>query len=143
MTTPMGNQVSFITLGVDDLERAVTFYRDILGFETRGIMGADKPNGAVAFFKMQAGLRLALWPRASIANEHGLPLGVPDPAGMMLAHNVDTAEQVDEIFEHLRSHETPILREPAPFSWGGYGGVFADPDGHLWEVVWNPHLSEL
>lgn len=139
----MGNSISFITLGVDDLERAVAFYRDTLGLETKGIVGQDIPHGAVAFFYMQPGLRLALWPRESIAVEHQLPLGPRDPAGMMLAHNVSSAEEVDKIITAVREAGAVIVREPKPFSWGGYGGVFADPDEHLWEVVWNPNLSEL
>lgn len=140
---PMGHSISFITLGVDDLERAVVFYRDGLGLETKGIVGQDIPHGAVAFFYMQPGLRLALWPRKSIAAEHQLPLGSRDPAGMMLAHNVSSAEDVDSIIAGVRAAGATIVREPKPFSWGGYGGVFADPDEHLWEVVWNPNLSEL
>lgn len=143
MNQVMGNQVSFITLGVDDLERSVTFYRDTLGWETRGIVGSEHNHGAVAFFKLQSGLRLALWPRKSIAAEHNLPLGGNDPAGMMLAHNVDSADDVDRIFAALKANGVQIHRAPASFSWGGYGGVFSDPDGHLWEVVWNPHLSDL
>lgn len=138
---PFINQVSFITLGVDNLERAVAFYRDVLGWKTNGIVGSDKPNGAVAFFQLQAGLMLALWPRESIAAEHHLPIGPADPASMMLALNVATAGEVDQMHSYLSERGAVIHRPPAPFSWGGYGTVFADPDGHLWEIVWNPQFS--
>lgn len=84
----MKPRISFITLGVDDLERAVAFYRDGLGLPTPGIIGTEFEYGAVAFFELQPGLTLALWPRASLARDTGLPVDGPAPTSMCLAHNV-------------------------------------------------------
>lgn len=141
MGTParFSNKISYITLGVDDLPRAVAFYRDVLGLATKGIVGSELDHGAVAFFDFQPGLKLALWPRASISAECGVPLGAADPAGMMLAHNVASTQAVDDILAHVANAGATITRAARSFAWGGYGGMFQDPDGHLWEVVWNPH----
>jgi len=133
------NSISYVTLGVDDLERAMTFYRDGLGLDTKGIVGSELDHGAVAFFDFQPGLKLALWPRKSIAAECHVTASKPDPAAFMLAHNVPTREHVDHIIAQVRDAGAVIVRPPKEFSWGGYGGVFQDPDQHLWEVVWNPH----
>lgn len=132
----MKPQISYITLGVDDLERAVTFYRDVLGLPTEGIVGAEFEHGAVAFFKMAGGLTFALWERESIANDCGVEKGQPDPTAMMLAHNVASTAEVDALLASLP--ETAVVKPPRTLFWGGYGGVFTDPDGHLWEVVYNP-----
>ncbi|MCC5854363.1 MAG: VOC family protein [Idiomarina sp.] len=138
----MTQRISYITLGVDDLARATAFYRDGLGLPTKGIVGEEFNHGAVAFFDFQPGLRLALWPRESISAECHVPLGPSDPAGFMLAHNVASVTAVDEIIAQAEKAGAKIVRPPAYFSWGGYGGVFQDPDQHLWEVVWNPNDTE-
>lgn len=132
----MQSQISYITLGVDDLERSVAFYRDVLGLPTEGIIGEEFEHGAVAFFKMAGGLTFALWPRESIAADCGVAVGAPDPTALMLAHNVSSAEEVDELMAALP--EPAVVKPARKLFWGGYGGVFADPDGHLWEVVFNP-----
>ena|SRR5690554_6119697 len=128
--------ISYITLGVDDLERAVAFYRDVLGLPTQGIIGTEYNYGAVAFFKMAGGLTFALWERDSIAKDSGVTKAAPDPTAVMLAHNVATADEVDAIMASLPS--SAIIKPARELVWGGYGGLFADPDGHLWEVVYNP-----
>jgi catechol 2,3-dioxygenase-like lactoylglutathione lyase family enzyme len=92
----MRPRVSLITLGVDDLERSVAFYRDGLGLPTRGIMGTEFEIGAVAFFELECGLKLALWPRTSLAADSGLPVGAPNPTGFSLAHNVASQAEVDD-----------------------------------------------
>lgn len=132
----MPPQISYITLGVDDLERSVAFYRDVLGLPTEGIIGNEFEHGAVAFFKMAGGLTFALWPRESIAADCGVAVGTPDPTALMLAHNVGSAEEVDMLMASLP--EEAVVKPARKLFWGGYGGVFADPDGHLWEVVFNP-----
>lgn len=132
----MQPRISYITLGVDDLERSVAFYRDVLGLPTDGIIGSEFPQGAVAFFKMEGGLTFALWPRASIAADCGVPQGVPDPTGVMLAHNVASMGEVDTLMQLIPVEA--VVKPPRELFWGGYGGVFRDPDGHLWEVVYNP-----
>ncbi|RUO34399.1 glyoxalase [Aliidiomarina shirensis] len=133
------NSISYITLGVDSLERSLAFYRDGLGLSTKGILGEEINNGAVVFFDFQPGLKLALWPRKSISEECGVTLGQPDSAGFMLAHNVADRAAVDDIIQQVTAAGATIVRPAKSFGWGGYGGVFQDPDGHLWEVVWNPH----
>ena len=93
----MKPRVTFITLGVDDLERAVRFYRDGLGWNTPGVVGTQFEHGAVAFFELQAGLRLALWPRASLAHDSGLKDGGKSALEFTLAHNVATKREGDEV----------------------------------------------
>lgn len=134
----MKPRVTVITLGVADLERAVGFYRDGLGWPTEGIVGREFEHGAVAFFDLQSGLRLALWPRASIAHDSGFPQGAPNSVEMTLGHNVGTAVEVDAVMERAGRAGAVIVKPAHETFWGGYAGYFQDPDGHLWEVVWNP-----
>lgn len=139
----MKPQITALTLGVADLERAVAFYRDGLGFATQGIIGQDIENGAVAFFNLQAGLKLALWPRRSLAADTSLGEHLPSPTEFSIGHNVDSPAEVDAIMA-LALHAGGKLVKPAqPTFYGGYAGYFQDPDGHLWEVVFNPGLAEL
>ena len=93
----MQPRITVITLGVDDLERAVAFYRDGLGLKTEGIVGTEFEHGAVAFFDLQAGLKLALWPRASLAHDAGLPVGTPGVTELSLGHNVASKNEVDAV----------------------------------------------
>ena len=93
----MEPSISFITLGVADLERSVAFYRDGLGLSTQGIIGTEFENGAVAFFTLRGGLRLALWPRRSIAADTGLVEQAAAPTSFTLAHNTATAAEVDQV----------------------------------------------
>ena len=134
----MKPRVSFITLGVDDLDRAMRFYRDGLGLSTAGIVGTEFEHGAVAFFEMQPGLILALWPRASLAHEVGLELGPRSATEFSLAHNVSDKAEVDLMMQQAGAAGGRILKAAADTFWGGYAGHFQDPDGHLWEVAWNP-----
>jgi hypothetical protein len=133
-------RVTLITLGVDDLERALVFYRDGLGLRTEGIAGQEFEHGAVAFFDLQPGLKLALWPRASIARDAGLPLGEASPTEFTLAHNVSSAAEVDAVMEQAKQAGAAIVQPARRTFWGGYAGYFQDPDRHLWEVAWNPEL---
>ena len=134
----MKPRISLITLGVDDLERSVTFYRDGLGLPTEGIAGKEFESGAVAFFELEGGLRLALWPRTSLARDAGLALGAPGAAAFALAHNVACAAEVDAVMSQAEFAGATILKAAEDTFWGGYAGYFQDPDGHLWEVAWNP-----
>ena len=139
----MRPHVTLVTLGVDDLERAVAFYRDGLGWPTRGIVGADVPNGAVAFFRLDGGLKLALWPRASLAADSGLPLQPPSATEFSLAHNVGTTAEVDAVMARAARAGARVVKPAAPTAWGGYAGCFQDSDGHLWEVAFNPGFDAL
>lgn len=136
----MQPRVTVITLGVDDLERALRFYRDGLGLNTEGIVGREFEHGAVAFFDLQPGLKLAIWPRGSIAHDTGLALSQSSPTEFTLGHNVLSREEVDSVMEQARQAGATIVKPAQETFWGGYAGYFQDPDGHLWEVVWNPQL---
>jgi catechol 2,3-dioxygenase-like lactoylglutathione lyase family enzyme len=136
----MKARITLITLGVDDLERAVRFYRDGLGLETQGIVGKEFEYGAVAFFDLLSGLKLALWPRRSIAHDSGLPPGPPSATEFTLGHNVTSKAEVDAVMAQVRQAGGTIVKPAADTFWGGYAGYFQDPDGHLWEAAWNPQL---
>lgn len=136
----MKPQLTVLTLGVDDLDRALRFYRDGLGFATRGLVGQEFEHGAVAFFELQAGVRLAIWPRSSIAHDSGLAEGPRSSTEVTLGHNVATRAEVEIVLAQAERAGARIVKHACDTFWGGYSGYFADPDGHLWEVVWNPQL---
>jgi uncharacterized protein len=134
----MKPRVTLITLGVDDLPRAVRFYRDGLGLKTEGIVGTEFAHGAVAFFDLQAGLKLALWPRNSIAHDTGIAVGSPNATDVTIGHNVSAKAEVDAVMDQAKRAGAVIVKVPHDTFWGGYAGYFRDPEGHLWEVAWNP-----
>lgn len=136
----MKPRVTVITLGVDDLESAVAFYR-ALGLETKGIVGEEYDHGAVAFFDLQPGLRLAVWLRESIAHDTGLASSPVSATEFTLGHNVRSREEVDEVMQEAERAGATIVKAAHDAFWGGYSGYFQDPDGHLWEVVWNPQFE--
>ena len=137
----MKARITVLTIGVNNLEKSVAFYRDGLGLRTEGIIGKEFEYGAVAFFELQNGLRLALWPRNSIAHDTGIPLQPPSSTEFTIGHNVNGKEEVDEVIKQAQKAGANIVKAPADTFWGGYAGYFQDPDGHLWEVVWNPNLE--
>jgi uncharacterized protein len=132
--------ISVITLGVDDLERSVRFYRDGLGLPTEGIVGKEFEHGAVAFFDLNYGLKLAAWPRKSLSHDTGLPLQHPSAMEFSIGHNVSSKNEVDEVMAQAAEAGANIVKGAQSTFWGGYAGYFQDLDGHLWEVVWNPAL---
>ncbi|MBN9421312.1 MAG: glyoxalase [Candidatus Accumulibacter sp. 66-26] len=136
----MKARITLITLGVDDLEKAVRFYRDGLGWPTEGIVGREFEHGAVAFFDLQAGLKLALWPRRSIAHDSGLPLTAASATELTLGHNVASKAEVDAVLRQARDAGAVVVKPAHDTFWGGYAAYFQDPDRHLWEVAWNPRL---
>lgn len=136
----MRPHITLITLAVEDIERALAFYRDGLGLATNGIIGQEYEHGAVAFFDLQPGLSLALWPRASLAHDTGLPVGSPSATELSIGHNVRSKEEVLAVMEQARAAGAVVVKEAQDTFWGGFGGYFQDPDGHLWEVAWNPNM---
>jgi len=139
----MQPHITLITLAVDDLERAVAFYRDGLGFPTKGIVGTEIENGAVAFFSLHAGLKLALWPRKSLAADSTLPLQPRSSTEFSLAHNVASQAEVDAVMRQASQAGAEVVKPAQATAYGGYAGYFLDPDGHLWEVVFNPDFASL
>lgn len=138
----MKPKITVLTLGVDNLERSVAFYRDGLGFETDGIVGTEFEHGAVAFFDLDGGLKLALWSRADLAYDAGLSETPASSTDFSLGHNVNSAAEVDDAMSQAAAAGAEIVKLAASTFWGGYAGYFRDPDGHLWEVVWNPQFGQ-
>jgi predicted lactoylglutathione lyase len=135
----MKPRITVITLGVDDLERSLEFYREGLGLPTQGIVGKEFQHGAVAFFDLQAGLKLAIWNRKDIAHQAKILQTASSPTEFTIGHNVGSKEEVDMVMEQAKKAGAVITDPPHDAFWGGYSGHFQDLDGHLWEVVWNPH----
>lgn len=136
----MKPRISLLTLGVDDLERAVRFYRDGLGLATDGIVGTEFEHGAVAFFELQGGLKLALWARGDLAHDAGLSVHPRSITEFCIAHNVRSADEVDTVMQEAKTAGARIVKPAQKTFYGGYSGYFEDPDGHLWEVTWNPDM---
>ena len=137
----MQPRLSFVTLGVADLARATAFYRDVLGLP-------QKPTStSISFFELGK-TWLALYPRELLAEDATVPSEGPGFSdggfrGFTLAHNVKTREEVDALLAHVAAHGGRIVKPARDADWGGYSGYFADPDGFLWEVAWNPHFPHV
>ena len=131
-TVTMEQRISLITLGVADLQRAVNFYEQVVGWKPE-----QSPPGVV-FFDLN-GVVLALWPHDELAKDMNIPTGsFPSYRGSSLAHNARSEAEVDAIFARLKLHGATILKQPQKAFWGGYSGYFSDPDGHVWEIAYNP-----
>ncbi|HLE03953.1 MAG TPA: VOC family protein [Anaerolineales bacterium] len=137
----MKPRVTVITLGVDDLQRSLAFYRDGLGLPTEGIIGEEFEHGAVAFFDLQPGLKLAVWPRDSISQDAGIPRSERGATEVTIGHNVATTGEVDAVMAQARDAGAKIVKRAQATFWGGYAGYFQDPDDHVWEIVWNPDFQ--
>ncbi len=138
---PMHPRITLLTLGVDDLEASVRFYRDGLRLPTAGIVGTEFEHGAVAFFDLQAGLKLAVWPRRDIAHDTGISEGPRSPTEFTIAHNVGGKDEVDAIMRQAEEAGARVVKPPSDTFYGGYAGYFQDPDDHVWEVAWNPEFE--
>ena len=139
----MKPRITLLTIGVDDLEKSLSFYRDGLGFPSKGIVGTEFEHGAVAFFDLQSGLQLALWPRRDLAHDVGMREGARSATEFAIGHNVNSKEEVDAVMGKARAAGATIAKEAQDTFWGGYAGYFQDPDSHLWEVAWNPQMKVL
>jgi catechol 2,3-dioxygenase-like lactoylglutathione lyase family enzyme len=136
----MKPSISVMTLGVENLERAVSFYRDGLGLPTEGIIGEEFEHGAVAFFDLRGGLKLAVWPRTSMVADTGIALAPGQPIPITLGHNVTSEAEVDAVMREAIDAGAALIKPAQKTFYGGYAGYFRDPDGYLWEVVFNPAM---
>jgi len=134
----MKPRISLITICVDDLERSLKFYRDGLGLKTEGIVGKEFEHGAVVFFDLQGGLKMALWPRKSLSHDSGIPVAEASATEFTIGHNVASRAEVDAVMAQASKAGAVIVKPAHDTFWGGYAGYFQDPDQHLWEVAWNP-----
>jgi catechol 2,3-dioxygenase-like lactoylglutathione lyase family enzyme len=140
----MDPRIHVITLAVSDLERAVEFYRDGLGLETRGIVATEfagdesSAAGAIALFRLEGGLILALYPRTELAKDANVPLATPTTGAFSVGHIVSSRADVDALLERARAAGATLTDAPHDRPWGIYSGYFRDPDGHLWEIIHRP-----
>ena len=132
----MEPRVSIVTLGVSDLSRARAFY------ERMGFRASSASQGDIVFFQA-GGLALALYPRAALAEDATMAETGSGFRGVTLAHNVGEKAQVAAVLAEAQAAGGRIVKPAQDVFWGGHSGYFADPDGHLWEVAWNPHLPIL
>lgn len=137
----MKPRVTVITLGVDDLEASLSFYRDGLGLPTQGIVGTEFEHGALALFDLQHGLKLAIYPRNDLAFDARVALGVPSATECTIGHYLRSQEEVDTVMRQAEKAGATIADRAHMRPWGIYSGYFQDPDGHLWEVVWDPRME--
>lgn len=136
----MKPRISVLTLAVSDLENALSFYRDGLGLPTEGIVGREFEHGAVAFFDLSGGLKLAIWAQDDLVHDTGLPKTPICTTAASIGHNVLRREDVDDVMRKAKGAGAKVIKEPQDTFYGGYAGYFTDPDGHLWEIVWNPAM---
>jgi catechol 2,3-dioxygenase-like lactoylglutathione lyase family enzyme len=143
----MQPRIHVITLAVSDLDRAVSFYRDGLGLKSSGVIGTEfagdevNPAGAVAMFQLQGGLILAVYPRTELAKDAKVPLGPPKTGEFSIGHAVANRADVDALLALAQTAGATLTDRAHDRPWGIYSGYFRDPDGHLWEILWNPGLD--
>jgi catechol 2,3-dioxygenase-like lactoylglutathione lyase family enzyme len=142
----MDARIDVITLAVADLDRALAFYRDGLGLESEGVIGTewvgdeDTPSGAIALFKLRGGLILSLYPRVDLAKDAEVPIGPPKAGEFSIGQLVSSRAEVDALLERAQAAGALVTTPPHDRPWGIYSGYFRDPDGHLWEIIWNPRM---
>ncbi|MGZ6267515.1 MAG: VOC family protein [Candidatus Limnocylindrales bacterium] len=144
----MRPQIRVVTLAVADLERSLAFYRDGLGLSSPGVIATEyydevsSAAGAVAMFELDGGLILSLYPRTDFAKDAGIGLDPHSRTEFSLGHTVDSRDEVDAILARAEAAGARITGGPRERPWGIYSGYFEDPDGHLWEIIWNPDLAD-
>jgi hypothetical protein len=143
----MEPRIHVLTLAVSDLDRALSFYRDGLGLDSAGVIGTefagddDNPAGAVVMFHLNGGLILALYPRTELAKDADVPLGPPKTGEFSIGHVVASQGDVDALLARAEAAGATLPGPPHDRPWGIYSGYFSDPDGHLWEIIFNPELD--
>ena len=139
----MEPRIHVLTLGVADLEQSLAFYR-ALGFESPGVIGTEfvgddvTPGGAAAMFELRGGLILALYGRDDLARDANATFDAPGRGEFSIGHLVASRDEVDAVLVRAEAAGATLTDEPHDRPWGIYSGYFRDPDGHLWEVIWNP-----
>jgi catechol 2,3-dioxygenase-like lactoylglutathione lyase family enzyme len=140
----MEPRIDVITLA--DLERALAFYREGLRLESSGVIGTEfagddvNPAGAIAMFELPGGMILCLYPRTELAKDAKIPLGPPKTGEFSIGHAVSSKAEVDAVLAQAGAVGATLTDQAHDRPWGIYSGYFRDPDGHLWEVLWNPRL---
>ena len=136
--------IDVITLAVGDLDRSLAFYRDGLGLETTGVVATEFVDeetnavGAIVIFRLRGGLVLALYPRSELAKDADIPFGPPKTGEFSIGQLVENRAEVDALLAQAEQAGATLTGRPHDRPWGIYSGYFRDPDGHLWEIIWNP-----
>ena len=130
----MRQKLSIVTLGVKNLQRSLDFYKNGLGWKP------SRASDKIAFFPMD-GVILALYPREKLAEDATVDSTGSGFSGITLAYNAKSQEEVDEVLHTVQSAGAKIIKQAQQVFWGGYSGYFADPDGYLWEIAWNPSFA--
>jgi len=140
----MEPHIDVITLAVGDLDRSLAFYRDGLGLETTGVVATEfvddetNASGAIVIFRLKGGLVLALYPRSELAKDADIPVGPPKTGEFSIGQLVGSSAEVDVLLAQAERAGATLTGRPHDRPWGIYSGYFRDPDGHLWEIIWNP-----
>ena len=143
----MDPRIDVVTLAVADLDQALAFYREGLGLDSEGVIATeypgdeDAPAGAIVLLPLAGGLLLALYPRTELAKDARIPFGPPSPGEFSLGHLVPARDDVDALLSRAEAAGATVTDPPHDRPWGIYSGYFRDPDGHLWEVIWNPRRA--
>ena len=143
----MEARIDVITLAVADLDRALAFYRDGLGLDSRGVIATEfegdevTPAGAIAMFELQGGLLLNLYPRSELAKDANIAPATPQTGEFSIGHLVSSKDEVDALLSQAQAAGATLTDQAHERPWGIYSGYFRDPDGHLWEVIWNPRRA--
>jgi len=138
--TKMESRFTTLTLGVDNLEKSLKFYQEGLGLASKGIIGKEFEHGEVAFFDLKNGMILALYSRDNLAWDSKLKKDKPSSTEFSIGYNTRSEAEVNTILEQAQKAGAIIVKPAQKTFWGGYGGYFKDPDGHLWEIAYNPNL---
>jgi len=145
----MEPHIDVITLAVGDLDRSLAFYRDGLGLETTGVVATEfvdeetNASGAIVILRLKGGLVLALYPRSELAKDADIPVGPPKTGEFSIGQLVDSSAEVDVLLAQAERAGTTLTGRPHDRPWGIYSGYFRDPDGHLWEIIWNPPTEKI
>ena len=134
------SRFTILTLGVGDLEKSFKFYHEGMGLASKGIIGKEFEHGEVAFFDLKNGMILALYSRDNLAWDSQLKKSKPSSTEFSIGYTTRNEAEVDSIMEQAKKAGAKIARPAQKTFWGGYSGYFQDPDGHLWEIAYNPNL---